>query len=245
LASATAEPAPTPPVDGAPGAASQRPAGTVGGGVYNGQYVLNIFHGAVEAPDATFGVSGASLGPGAAIPRPETGAAERPTPSAGREPMSEPAAGVPTPTLDRGPGTSAWRLPPTRARGARRRAVVLAVAVTTIVIGVVTNVVSDHPGASWWVAFGVLATVGVASHGVLTLAEGRRRAGRVGAAGSVRVRGSSGAPITTRVRGIAPESVAADGEVLGLGAVWVEGDAYGGISTDVTGPPQRLVNRTP
>lgn len=120
----------------------------------------------------------------------------------------------------------------------------LSVAVATA-SGVVTNVVSGHPGASWWVALGVLAVIGVAAQGALSLAEGRGRPATAGAAGSVRIGGSSRGPITTRVRGMAAEPVPPDGEVLGLGAVCVEGDAHGGIRTDVTGPLPGQVNGAP
>ncbi len=121
-------------------------------------------------------------------------------------------------------------------RGGTRAIVAGFSAVVATASGVVTNVVSDHPTASWWVALGVLATVGVISQGVLTVAEGKRREGTVGAAGSVHVRGNSGAPITTRVRGFAAESSTVGGASLGLGAVYVDGDTHGYISTNVTGP---------
>ncbi len=123
------------------------------------------------------------------------------------------------------------------AIGARVRVMVagFSVAVATA-SGVVANVVSDRPSMPWWVALGVLTAVGVVSQGVLTLTEGRRRAGTVGAAGSVRVGGTSRAPITTRVQGVAVEGASVDGDVLGPGAVHVDGDSYGRIATNVTGP---------
>ncbi len=109
-----------------------------------------------------------------------------------------------------------------------------------VATGVATNVVTDQPSVPWLSGFGVLVVLLVALQVWLTVSEGGRVGRRMGA-GSAYVGGSSTAPITTDVSGVrrATGASAGSGEVMGPGAVVVDGDSGGQIRTRVRDVEER------
>jgi len=102
--------------------------------------------------------------------------------------------------------------------------------------GVLAAVVAGDKSLGWWVALGVLVTLGAILQGVVTVTEPRRRVVASGA-GAVAI-GGSAATVQTRVRGVSGASSAAAGDVVASapGAVSIGGDVSGPVTSDVDIP---------
>lgn len=104
-----------------------------------------------------------------------------------------------------------------------------------VAAGVVTNVVTDRPSVPWAIGLGALVVVMIIAQVWLTVAGGAGRSGSRTGAGSVSVRGSSSALISTDVAGVrrVPGAARSTGDRTGSGSVDVGGDSHAPIRTRV------------